>query len=158
MMVCETMNSEFGAELKRLRKQARMSLDELATAADMSKTYLANIENNKPHPISGALPEPSREIVTKLAIALDWKLADAFLLAGYAPPRTPADVLSRFPTAHSISNGEDVLARRVNGEIVTESNMDRAEKMLMRAGVLQEEAKQLQIDALRIIKGANQEE
>ena len=147
MIVCDVMTSEFGVELKRRRKTARMSLDELAESATISKTYLANIENNKPHPISGALPNPKRDVVTRIAIALDWKLADALPLAGYAAPQ---ELLQKFPHAHSISNGEDVLASRVGGEVIPASKMERARKMI-------EDGQKSINDGLRLLEQAKEE-
>lgn len=76
--------SEFGDELKRRRKIARLSLDALAERAQLSKTYVANIERDTPHSVTGKKYTPSVDTVDRLAIALDWPLSEARPLAGYA--------------------------------------------------------------------------
>lgn len=78
-MICgmpDSMANTFGEKLKTHRKAAQMSLDALAEAADVSKTYLNNIER-------GERNAPSREIVKRLASALDWSLREAMTDAGY---------------------------------------------------------------------------
>ncbi len=73
--------SAFGNELRRRRKKAKLSLDELADLSGVSKTYIANIENDKPHNVTGKRPEPGKEIVDRLAAALDWSVVAARELA-----------------------------------------------------------------------------
>lgn len=60
----------FGEWLYEARKSARFSQDELATRANISKNYISRIERNGGHPVTGALPQPSREVVKSLAAAL----------------------------------------------------------------------------------------
>jgi transcriptional regulator with XRE-family HTH domain len=62
-----------------------MTLDDVAEAAHVSKSYIGNLENNRPLTASGLPPQPSRQIVEALAMATDWKLADALRSAGYSP-------------------------------------------------------------------------
>lgn len=75
--------SAFGDELRKRRKAARLSLDELAERASLSKTYLGNIERDTPHSITGKKYTPTVDTVDRLAFALDWPLSDARPLAGY---------------------------------------------------------------------------
>lgn len=80
----------FAQQLKSRRIEANLSQSELALKAGTSKQYINNLENNTPHPITGATPRPSREKVTAIANALGWNLAEALPLAGYAPPKHPS--------------------------------------------------------------------
>ena len=96
----------FGEELRSRRKQARMSLDEVSAAAQVSKTYIANLENNRPLTASGAPPQPSRRIVQALALALDWKMQSALKAAGYTPDLPEAPTAGEL-TYEPIQDGPD---------------------------------------------------
>ena len=85
----------FGKILKEKRKEMRLSLGALSQASGVSKTYINNIEEGKPHPITGADPRPTEDIIEKLAIALDWNINEALMNAGYAKKtQTTQDVLA----------------------------------------------------------------
>ena len=57
------MTTKLGAKIKELRRQREMTLDVLAEAADMSKSYLWELETRDS-------PRPSAEKLTALARAL----------------------------------------------------------------------------------------
>jgi transcriptional regulator with XRE-family HTH domain len=93
----------FGEQLREKRKQARMTLDAVADGSGRSKTYIANLENNKPHPVSGAEPQPSREAVKDIAVAVNWNINEALRAAGYTPDIDP----DTFPDPRSSSYHDD---------------------------------------------------
>lgn len=57
------MNTKLGDKIRALRKEKRMTLDELATLAGMSKSYLWELENRPS-------PRPSAEKLNALAAIL----------------------------------------------------------------------------------------
>ncbi|HYE73771.1 MAG TPA: helix-turn-helix transcriptional regulator, partial [Blastocatellia bacterium] len=79
----------FGQWLKRKREDARLTFEQVAERADLTKSYIWNLENAKPHPISGAYPRPRIEKVDAIAKALDVPVSEARLAAGYKPDETP---------------------------------------------------------------------
>lgn len=86
LQAAETMTDEmtFGAWLRQRRKAAGMTLEELSEKAGCSTNYLSILERNKPHHQTGALPEPSYEIVESIALALPGSpVREALELAGY---------------------------------------------------------------------------
>lgn len=58
------MATPLGDKIRKLRRVQKMSLDALANAAEMSKSYLWELENN-----DGA--NPTMEIVTRIATVLN---------------------------------------------------------------------------------------
>ncbi|MFC1906218.1 helix-turn-helix domain-containing protein, partial [Chloroflexota bacterium] len=74
-------NMEFGKRLRELRKQAGLTQRELADKVNISFTYLSKIE-------SGAMPPPSRDILFRLADALDIDREELLISAG----RIPSDI------------------------------------------------------------------
>ena len=95
----ETMTEEitFGDWLRHKRKAAGMTLEELSEKAGCSTNYLSILERNKPHHQTGALPEPSYEIVEAIALALPGSpVREALELAGYR-------MRNRFPAAVKIN-------------------------------------------------------
>ena len=52
-----------GERVRELRKQAGLTLEQLATQAEASKSYVWDLENNR-------LPKPSADKLTKIAEAL----------------------------------------------------------------------------------------
>lgn len=66
----------FGDELKRLRKQQNLSIWKLAVLADVSQSYLANVETNK-------RSAPSPAILRKIAEPLGITFIELMLLAGH---------------------------------------------------------------------------
>lgn len=73
-MIVECLNrilmKHFGEWLFAARKRANMSQEELAGKANISKNYVSVLERNLPNYKTGALPQPSRRVLTDLAIAL----------------------------------------------------------------------------------------
>ena len=72
---------EFGARLRKLRKQAGFSQRELADNVGVDFTYLSKIEN-------GVMPPPSEKVILRLAEALDTDREELMTLAG----KIPADI------------------------------------------------------------------
>lgn len=77
--------SLFGEKLQQQRKMRGMTQDQLAKKISVSKSYISTLERGYPHPNSGASPKPAREIVDKIAFALEWDVDLARVFAGYAP-------------------------------------------------------------------------
>lgn len=69
-------NVEFGSFLRKTRKSRGMTLEELGNKVDLSKSYLANIEN-------GRRNVPSPEVLQKLSEALCIEHKDLMIRAGY---------------------------------------------------------------------------
>ena len=72
---------KFGARLRELRKQAGLTLRELAERVNIDFTYLSKIE-------SGAMPPPSEKVILQLAEALNTDKDELIILAG----RIPSDI------------------------------------------------------------------
>lgn len=66
------MPSSLGAKIRELRKQKKLSLDQLAELTDSSKSYMWELENKDD-------PKPSAEKVARIASALD--VTTEFLLS-----------------------------------------------------------------------------
>lgn len=66
------MSSLLGEKIRALRKQKRLSLEQLAELTDSSKSYIWELENKED-------PNPSAEKIGKIAAALD--VTTEFLLA-----------------------------------------------------------------------------
>ncbi len=58
------MKATFGAKIKALRNEKGYTLDELATRAESSKSYIWELENKNP-------PRPSADKLAKIAKALE---------------------------------------------------------------------------------------
>ncbi|MBI2853275.1 MAG: helix-turn-helix domain-containing protein [Chloroflexi bacterium] len=69
---------DFGAKLRDLRKRARLSQRALAEKAGIDFTYLSKIE-------TGKMPPPSRDVVLRLAEALDVDRDELLISAGRVP-------------------------------------------------------------------------
>ena len=80
-----TMTKTFGEQLREQLQARNMRAAELARRSGVTKQGIGRLINNTPHGITGALPQPERETVEKIARALDWDLSEALLAAGYAP-------------------------------------------------------------------------
>lgn len=78
----------FGDWLRRKRIGAHLSLQDVATQADLSKQYLSNIERGIPRTKGGPPPRLREEQVDALAEAVFAPIAEARLAAGLAPPNT----------------------------------------------------------------------
>lgn len=75
----------FGKWLAEKRKESGLTQPELARLAKTSKQYISGLERSAPHPITGALPQPTVKKVDAIAKALGAPLNEARLAAGYAP-------------------------------------------------------------------------
>lgn len=73
--------------IRDARKAAGLTLDQLAAAAGVSKTYLWELENDK----EGA-KKPSAEVLLKIADALSTTLADLLELPSIRAGRTRLDL------------------------------------------------------------------
>jgi len=71
-------NQKFGAKLRELRKEAGLTLRELAEKVNVNFTYLSKIEN-------GALPPPSEKVIRQLAETLNADKDELLALAGIVP-------------------------------------------------------------------------
>lgn len=72
------MVNEFGRLIKRYRLARDMSLRDLGDASDVHYSYIAKLEK-------GVLDNPSREVVQRLAIALNAPVDEFEMAAGYLP-------------------------------------------------------------------------
>ncbi len=75
--------ANFGDWLFEARKNARLSQEELAERAGISKNYVSTLERNLPNYKTGAPPQPSRKVVEAIAIGLSVPVPEAFAAAGY---------------------------------------------------------------------------
>lgn len=78
------MAETFSAWLLSKRKRLQLTQADVARLAKVSKAYVGHIENNRSY-ATGKAMKPTRDIVVKLARAVDGDLNEALLLAGYAP-------------------------------------------------------------------------
>lgn len=83
-------NSTFGQQLRRWRKMADMSMEELAEASGFSKAYISRLERDLGNPTTGKAYQPSREFLVAVANAVGALQSDVLQAAGYAPLRTSA--------------------------------------------------------------------
>ena len=79
-----TFMAHFGEWLFAARKQAGLSQEEVADLANVSKNYISVLERNLPNYKTGALPQPSRKVVSALAMAVSKSEAEALKAAGYS--------------------------------------------------------------------------
>lgn len=89
------MTRTFGEWLLERRREARLSQDELAARAGVSKSYISTLERNAPHPTTGAPPQPTTETVDSLAEALGVPIPvarDAAFGTGSAVLTSPEDL------------------------------------------------------------------
>lgn len=117
MVVCSELDTRvkehmptFGQTLRQWRKEAGLSLRALAEKADMSTTYLDSLERDKPHPVTGAPPQPRRKMVIALAHALHISEGLALEAAGYTPD-APAAVLIPYDGTpmHAIGRDKEIM-------------------------------------------------
>lgn len=73
----------FGQWLSQQRKLCKLSLEDLASKTSYSRGYIHRLEQDSPHGVTGALPQPSRKIVIELANALGVPISEALREAGY---------------------------------------------------------------------------
>lgn len=73
--------------IRDVRKAAGLTLDQLASAAGVSKTYLWELENDK-----AGIKKPSAEVLLKIADALATTLSDLLDLPSIRVGRTRLDV------------------------------------------------------------------
>ncbi len=93
---CLTMET-FGQYLAAKRKQAGLSQRELAARVGVSPTYISYLERDI-NPAARGRPQPSVDLVDRLARALGCPVNEMRLKAGYAPAEqhdAPADFLDR---------------------------------------------------------------
>jgi transcriptional regulator with XRE-family HTH domain len=74
-----TVNKKFGTKLRELRKDAGLTLRELADSVGVNFSYLSKIEN-------GVLPPPSERVIERLARVLNFDKDELLSLAGIIPP------------------------------------------------------------------------
>lgn len=68
----------FGDELKRIRKENKISIRKLGELSGISHAYISQIENGK-------RGKPKPDLIKKLAKALDVRYVDLLIKAGYLP-------------------------------------------------------------------------
>lgn len=81
------MTTRLGEKIRTLRKEKRMTLDDLAGLADMSKSYLWELENRES-------PRPSAEKVLALANALSTHVS--FFLDDASEKPSPSHLDAQF--------------------------------------------------------------
>jgi transcriptional regulator with XRE-family HTH domain len=81
---------ELGDKIKELRDEKRISIRELGRRTDVSGMHISNIEKGKMN--------PSPELVTKIAAALDGNLDELLHLADRVDPEV-VDVIQKNPQA-----------------------------------------------------------
>jgi transcriptional regulator with XRE-family HTH domain len=91
--------SNFGEHLHQWRKESGLSLRALADKADISPTYIDNLEKNKPHSVTGALPQPSRDVIKRIAAACGVPGDMALRAAGYLPEEKLETVVREVTTS-----------------------------------------------------------
>lgn len=79
------MPSKFAETLAKILGQNKISPSELARKAKTSRANISRLVNDAPHPVSGALPKPSEEMVDRLEKALNINNSELRLAAGFAP-------------------------------------------------------------------------
>lgn len=72
----EMMDSSIGLIIRSKRKDLKMTLEELSTTTDISKSYLSQIENNR-------VKQPKANTLQKLASALKLDVGVLMKKAGY---------------------------------------------------------------------------
>lgn len=88
--IMSTTQEEFVAALKRKMDETGIKAAELARRTGLRKQNISRILTQTPHPITGAPAKTSKEVVLKLARALDWDADEALQLAGFAPLNVPS--------------------------------------------------------------------
>lgn len=86
-------NMFFGGLVLEKRTFAKLTQQQLADEAGISKSYVSTIENQRPHSVTGAVSQPEKDVVIAIVEALNKHLSEAdridlnsaLLLAGYAP-------------------------------------------------------------------------
>lgn len=102
----------FGKWLYNQRKEARLTQGELARRAHISTSYVSTLEREQEHTVTGALPQPDREIVIDLAKVLNADIDEALLAAGYAPKNAsqiPAPILEAIGRNGTLTENENEL-------------------------------------------------
>lgn len=79
------MSDSFGKKLQKWREDARINQSELARRVGVSPNYISNLERDYSPTAKGGKPQPSVEVVDKIAKALGINVNEARLAAGYAP-------------------------------------------------------------------------
>jgi transcriptional regulator with XRE-family HTH domain len=69
--------SEFGDKLKSVRERQELTLQDVATAAGISRAAVSRLESGDRN--------PSRPMVKRLAVALGWEMQEALRSAGFLP-------------------------------------------------------------------------
>lgn len=88
------MRSEFAEKLaKKMEDAGKLTPAALSRLSGVTRQNIGRILNNTPHPITGAPPTVGRDTVEKLAVALNWEIADALITSGHLPlkPNEPLD-------------------------------------------------------------------
>ncbi|WP_315861199.1 helix-turn-helix domain-containing protein [Anatilimnocola floriformis] len=73
--------------LRKLREDQGLSLDEVATKANISKTYLWELERDK-----DGVKKPSADVLLRIATALSTTLAEILSLATVQAPQGPVEL------------------------------------------------------------------
>jgi len=87
-----TRQEQLAQMLKQTRQLLGLSVRRAAAAAEISSTYLSQLE-------AGTIREPSPRVLHNLALAYDLSYAELMRLSGYVVPGT--DATSSRPIAHS---------------------------------------------------------
>ena len=101
---------EFGVRIRQLRKEAGMTLRELAAKVNIDFTYLSKIE-------SGTVPPPSEKVISRLSKALNVGKDELLILAG----KLPSDVVQILKNKEALQRLRAVHTR----EIARSANKER---------------------------------
>lgn len=78
------MKNTFGKWLQENRKDAQLSMQDLADKVGLSKQYISILERGEPHTLTGKPVTPQKKFVDALAKALNRPINEARYAAGYA--------------------------------------------------------------------------
>jgi len=136
----EKMSSElseviFGKIIKAGRIAAKLTQEELAKLAKISKGYVGTIENARPHTLTGALSRPERDVAIKIIGAINSRLdfedqidmAETLALIGHAAPKVEINATAKLPYGLDIMDF-DGLDRDDIAEIKALINAKKARK------------------------------
>jgi transcriptional regulator with XRE-family HTH domain len=95
--------NNFGTEIRKLRKEKKLTLRSLAERSNLSYSFIASLEKGRYN--------PSRESIYSLANPLDADVKELLMLAGFLPEQyeTIAQQAENYAAEHSKSNEQFAL-------------------------------------------------
>lgn len=83
----DTPENNLASRLRKIREDRGLSLDDVATRAKISKTYLWELERD-----TAGTKKPSADVLLKIAQALSTTLAELLALATVTAPHGPVEI------------------------------------------------------------------